>query len=334
MPESADLRPSSAVVLALLLGCGTDDAIASGAGSTTSTASTTSTGAAESAPVTSGSGDGEVSTTKADPGPTNGTSTHADADAGTDDGDGEARPGISVVGTASVWDADGLDITIARPERTQEGDLLVLLLHRTDDDLPLFVSGWTRVAECYKLDNIFPCSTEADCTVWHDADYCEDFGGNGGGNGHDLAQSIFVKVVEADEPSSYTFDLDFDPTGHPGWILLTALRGADTVDPVRDWSHKGCDLDPRSVFPAVDAMTGDYLLLSQSFDDAIGMDAFTAPAGMVDLGYVSDSDEAGFLFGGPVYIDGPTGSRATGGPGGPFCKDALVSLAIKPAERP
>lgn len=67
-----------------------------------------------------------------------------------------------------------------------------------------------------------------------------------------------------------------------------------------------------------------------NFDDAIGMDKFTAPVGFVDLGYVSNSDEAGFLFGGTLSQDGDTGPMETLGDGGPNCKDGLVSLAIRP----
>ena len=48
------------------------------------------------------------------------------------------------------------------------------------------------------------------------------------------------------------------------------------------------------------------------------------------LGYVSESDEAGFLFGGVLTSAGDTGVRRTTGGGGPACKDALVSMTIRP----
>ncbi len=233
------------------------------------------------------------------------------------------------IGTTEVWDSNGQDLRIDRPAGSATGDLLVLVLHRTDDDLPLYVDGWTRVAECYKRDNGYECSTEADCTRWHNDDFCAYFGDEGRG-GHDLAQSVFVRAVGSGEPSSYTFDLNVDSSGHPGWAILTALRGAATVDPVRDWSFRGCDRDPDSVFPSVFGEAGDMVLLSQSFDDAIAQSKFREPAGMATLGYVSNSDEAGFLFGGILTSSGNTGTMETRGDGGPSCKDALVSLTIRP----
>ena len=234
---------------------------------------------------------------------------------------------ITHIGTTEVRDSQGV-VDIARPVGSRQGDLLVLFLHRTDDDLPLFVDGWRRVAECYKTDNGYQCATESDCTVWHNADFCERFGSKS--HGHDLAQSVFVREVGANESNSYRFNLNRDSTGHPGWAILTALRGADTQDPVRDWSNTGCDKNPDSLFPSVYGQKGDMLLLSQSFDDAIAQEKFGAPSGTTTLGYVSRDDEAGFLFGGLLTATGQTGVKKTQGDGGPSCKDALVSLTVKP----
>lgn len=237
---------------------------------------------------------------------------------------------ISHVGTAEVWDADGQDLSVGVPAGTQNGDLMVLVLHRTDDVLPLHVDGWTRVAECYKRDNGYDCSTEDDCTSFANDDFCSLFGDEGQG-GRDLAQSVFFRVAGSSEPTSYQFDLNIDSDGHPGWAILTTLRGAATTDPVRSWAHTGCDSDADSVFPSVLGEAGDYVLLSQSFDDAIEQSKFGAPSGTSLLGYVSDSDEAGFLFGGLLSSSGQTGAMETVGDGGPNCKDALVSLTVKPA---
>ena len=234
---------------------------------------------------------------------------------------------ITHVGTTKVYDSDGQNLTIARPSGSKAGDLLILVLHRTDDDLPLYVNGWTRVAECFKRNNGYDCSIEEDCIRWHNEDYCADFGGHGG---HDLAQSVFFRKVDSSEANSYTFNLNRDTTGHPGWAILTALRGADANNPVRDWSYKGCDESPDSVFPSVYGEEGDILLLSQSFDDAIAQTKFGAPSSTTLFGYVSKSDEAGFLFGGVLASTGQTGQKTTVGDGGPNCKDALVSLTIKP----
>ena len=238
-------------------------------------------------------------------------------------GDGD----ITHIGTTEVWDSNGQNVTIARPSGSKAGDLLVLVLHRTDDDLPLYVDGWTRVAECYKRDNGYDCSTEEDCIDWANSEFCDDFGGHGG---HDLAQAVFYRAAGPNEPSSYQFDLNMDSSGHPGWAILTALRGADTIDPVRDWSYKGNDGNPDSVFPSVYGKAGDMVLLSQSFDDAVAQSKFQAPTGTSTFGYVSNSDEAGFLFGGTLVSTGDTGTMKTHGDGASENKDALVSLTIKP----
>ncbi len=234
---------------------------------------------------------------------------------------------ISHVGTTQVWDSNGQGVTVPKPANTQAGDLLVLVLHRTDDVLPFGVSGWTRRAECYKEDNGYQCLNVADCSSTSGS-FCTRFQSRY--NGRDLAQVVFTRTASASEPSSYSFNLNQDTTGEPGWAILTALRGANTSLPVRAWANKGCDGDSDSLFPSVDGRKGDMLLLSQSFDDAISKDTFGAPSGMSTFGYVSNSDEAGFLFGGILNADGPTGVRRTNGPGASGCKDALISLTIKP----
>lgn len=244
-------------------------------------------------------------------------------------GDTGGTGSITHVGTTEVYDSNGQNMDIARPSGSQSGDLLVLVLHRTDDDLPLFVDGWTRAAECYKRDNGYNCVTYEDCESWHNGDFCAYFG-DYGRSGHDLAQSIFYKRAGANEPSSYSFDLNVDSNGHPGWAILTALRGANTSDPIRDWANEGCDGNSDSLFPSVYGVSGDMVLLSQSFDDAVAKSKFGAPSGTTNFGYVSKSDEAGFLFGGVLTSTGETGKMKTSGDGASSCKDALVSLTIKP----
>ncbi|MDX5297342.1 MAG: hypothetical protein LPK85_00175, partial [Gammaproteobacteria bacterium] len=236
--------------------------------------------------------------------------------------------GISHVGTTQVWDRDGLGLSVNRPSGTRAGDLMVLVLHRTDDLLPFAVSGWTRRAECYKEDNGYQCLNVSDCTS-SSGGFCTRFQSKY--RGRDLAQVVFTKTAGSSEPSSYTFNLNQGSTGgHPGWAILTTLRGANTSSPVRAWANKGCDGDADSLFPSVEGRKGDMLLLSQSYDDAVSKDKFGAPNGMSTFGYVSNSDEAGFLFGGLLSSDGPTGVRRTNGSGASSCKDALVSLTIKP----
>lgn len=247
-------------------------------------------------------------------------------------GDPGGNPGgdgnITHVGTTETYDSNGENVRVNKPSGTQTGDLLVLALHRTDDYLPLRLSGWTRAAECLKRDNGYDCSTYEDCTDWRDNTFCERFGDSGRG-ARDLAQAIFYKRVSSNEPSSYTFDMNPSSSGHPGWAILTALRGANTSDPVRDWSHEGCDNNADSLFPSVYGQAGDMVLLSQSFDDAVAQSKFNAPDDTTTFGYVSQSDEAGFLFGGTLDSNGETGSMKTHGDGASSCKDALISITIK-----
>lgn len=235
--------------------------------------------------------------------------------------------GIKHIATTQVWDANGQGVTVAKPAGTATGDLMVLFLHRTDDMLPYAVNGWTRRAECYKEDNGYQCLNIADCSS-SSGGFCTRFKNQY--NGRDLAQVVFTRTAGASEPASYSFNMNQDSDGHPGWAILTTLRGANTAAPVRASANKGCDGDDDSLFPSVDGRKGDMLLLSQSFDDAVSKDKFGAPTGMSTFGYVSNSDEAGFLFGGILTQDGPTGVRRTNGSGASACKDALISITIKP----
>ncbi len=237
---------------------------------------------------------------------------------------------ISHVGTTQVWDADGQSVKITKPANTRAGDLMVLVLHRTDSTLPFQVSGWTRRAECYKEDNGYQCLTVPDCTTVS-GDYCTKFKDKY--RGLDLAQVVFTRAAGASEPSSYSFNMTKQGYAtHPGWAILTTLRGANTSSPVRAWANKGCDGDLDSLFPSVEGRKGDMLLLSQSFDDRVSKETFGAPIGMSTFGYIANSDESGFLYGGILTEDGPTGVRRTSGSGASDCKDALVSLTIKPKD--
>lgn len=246
-----------------------------------------------------------------------------------DDSDSEPNDNsanIQHVGTTQVWDSNGQGLRINRPSGTRSGDLMILALHRTDDHLPFEVSGWTRAAECYKEDNGYQCLTVDDCSS-RSGSFCNRF--NGKYRGRDLAQVIFYRTAGSSEPSSYTFNLNQDSSGHPGWAILSTVRGADTRNPVRDWAHRGCDKNADSLFPSVSGRRGDLLLLSQSYDDAISKSRFNAPSGMDTWGYVSNSDEAGFLYGAILTRDGETGERKTQGAGASSCKDGLVALTIR-----
>ncbi|MCU0660756.1 MAG: hypothetical protein MUC50_00335 [Myxococcota bacterium] len=253
--------------------------------------------------------------------------------------------GIKHIATTRVYDPNGQGLTIARPSGSQAGDLLVLFLHRTDGDLPLRVSGWSRAGECLKEDNGYQCSTANECTSWSDSShtFCDTFAGGLGG--HDLGQVVFYKTAGSSEPGSYTFNLNKGSSGEPGWAFLTALRGAATTSPVRSLANKGCDNDVHSKFPSVYGQSGDMLLLSQAFDDAVSQSTFGAPSGTSLFGYVTgerqyvsaadqnsslENDETGFLYGAKLTSTGDTGTKTTTGGGASSCKDALISLTIKP----
>lgn len=239
---------------------------------------------------------------------------------------GSGSGAIEHIGTTEVWDSDGQGVTVSRPSGTRAGDLMVLILHRTDDHLPFEVSGWNRAAECYKEDNGYQCLNVSDCTT-RSGSFCDRFQGKY--RGRDLAQVVFYKRAGSSEPGSYRFNMNKDSSGHPGWAILTTLRGANTSDPIRDTANRGCDRNADSLFPSVYGRKGDMLLLSQSFDDAVSQSKFGAPGGMSTFGYVSKSDEAGFLYGAVLDKDGETGERKTSGEGASSCKDALVSVTIK-----
>jgi len=239
--------------------------------------------------------------------------------------------GISHIGTTKVYDSNGQGLQIARPSGSQAGDLLVLFLHRTDDVLPLQLSGWKRVAECLKEDNNYQCATASQCTSWYNTNFCRSFGGL---RGEDLAQAVFVRTVGAGEPSSYTLNMNMDSSGEPGWAILTAIRGANNTDPVRAWAGKGCDHDGDSLFPSVSGNAGDLLLLSQSNDQPVPASRFLPPSGTTSYGYVTGNDETAFLFAQKVTSTGQTGVKRTQGPGetqqGAWCKDLTMSVTIRP----
>lgn len=244
----------------------------------------------------------------------------------------DACGGIQRIGTTAEWDENGENISIGVPSGTKAKDLMLLVLHRTDDFLPLKVNGWTKAAECYKTDNGFNCAYESTCKSWVSGQnaFCQEFNT---GAGRDLAQAIYYKEAAANEPGSYNFNLNYDGSGHPGWIFLTTFRGAATSNPIRAWAGVGNDGSPYSKFPSVNGQAGDMLVLSQSFDDFVPQSAFTAPVGMEDWGYVGKSDETGFLFGAVLTASGPTGVRTSRGPGASDAKDGLISLTIMPRPR-
>ena len=241
---------------------------------------------------------------------------------------------ITHIGSNVVWDSDGSNIVVQTPSGIKAGDLMVMVLHRTDSDLPLKVEGWTRVAECFKTGNDSACAVASDCTSWTaDRKFCDRFGSKG--NGEDLAQAIYFKRAGNNESSTHSINMNkSDSRRHPGWVVMSAFRGADVNAPVRSVSNAGCDRNKHSLFPSVYGEKGDLLLMSQSFDDAVPYSWFAAPQGSERLAYIGKSDESGFLYGEILKANGQTGTRITTGSGaersGQYCKDALLSVSIKP----
>src|SRR5690606_19069385 len=115
------------------------------------------------------------------------------------------------IGTTEVWDSNGQNVTVKKPSGTRSGDLMVLVLHRTDDHLPFEVSGWKRGAECYKEDNGYQCLNVSDCTS-RSGNFCDRFQSKY--RGRDLAQVLFYKRAGSSEPSSYSFNMNKDASGH------------------------------------------------------------------------------------------------------------------------
>ncbi|NVJ60249.1 MAG: DUF5011 domain-containing protein [Gammaproteobacteria bacterium] len=244
-----------------------------------------------------------------------------DGDGSTGGGTGGTSIPQPVGSTANYSSNDRLNISA--PSERENGDLLMLFLSRTDDLLPTRLSGWDTAAACFKTTNgQNECHEVPDCTD-RDGDYCLRFDG---GNGRDLATVVFTKPVTSGDNSSYSFNLR---GSKPSWAIMTAVRGADLSNPIRDVATESNDGSADSLFPSVYGETNDLLLLSMAFDDTAQRDDFQAPDGMTLVDWTRGSDEAGFLYSERLSSNGQTGSRKTRGPGGPNAKDALISLTVR-----
>jgi len=204
------------------------------------------------------------------------------------------------------------DISIKSHSNTRSGDLLLLFVHRTDGPvLKGSFGGWKFLTKCEK----HPTNFRKNDT------HCDHNGKN-----TDLGQSIFYRRADFNGEKSFSIDMS---GSKPTWAIITTLRNAATSSPMRSVAKKGCDGDKRSVFPSVNGQKGDLLVMSQSFDDKVSQSRFQAPSGATLRGYISGSDEAGFLYTKPVTRSGSTGKQATRGSGSASCKDGLISLTIK-----
>ena len=259
---------------------------------------------------------------------------------------------IHIVGTNVMMRKSRL-VEIDLPPKAQSGDLLVMFLHRTDDYMPYFLPNWERKAWCFKGNNHYNCATECiqlSSVVGDNGErYCRRFQHPGRRGqpptyedtfdpirGQDLSQAVFVRdfTEQGFMTNQTSIAVDFSGSeSHEAWIILVVIRGANTIDPVRDSAVTGADLSNHSVFPHVVGEPNDIILFSQSFDDRVGcrgrlgeefvVDAaslstqsfqtnfnsypqcqgsFRNPNGTQLLGYVAmnDMDAAGFLWGGTL----------------------------------
>ncbi|MFE8070300.1 Ig-like domain-containing protein [Marinobacteraceae bacterium S3BR75-40.1] len=243
-------------------------------------------------------------------------------DSGGDSG-GASGGDLNHVGSTSDYDNDGrLDLDV--PGSARDGDLLMLFVSRTDDLLPIHLDGWTAGASCFKSTNGQDDCFEIPQCIEPDGDYCLRFDG---GRGRDLATVVFYREVRSGDPRRYALNLRGDKAG---WAILTALRGADTRNPIRDVATESDDHNSDSLFPSVDGRAGDMLLLSMAFDDTTDRDDFRAPDDTEMFQWIAGVDEAGYVYGQVLDEDGATGSKKTHGPGGPNAKDALIALTVRP----
>ncbi|WP_144394542.1 hypothetical protein [Pleionea sediminis] len=229
------------------------------------------------------------------------------------------------VGSSDSYSSDD-KLRIDTPSTANNGDLLMLFLSRTDDLLPIRLSSWDFAAACFKTSNgQNSCHQVRDC-IDRDGDYCMRFDG---GSGRDLATVVFTKSVSSNEPNNYSFNLRGKK---PTWAIMTAVRGANLNNPIRDVATESDDGSSDSLFPSVYGKENDLLLLSMAFDDTAQKDDFRAPDGMELVDWTRGSDEAGFLYSETLSSTGETGKRKTHGPGGPSAKDALISLTVRAAK--
>lgn len=231
------------------------------------------------------------------------------------------------------------NIIIHAPTQTRVGDYLFLFLSRSDDYLPLEIHDWTRGAECFKSENgQKECMAESDCIEkTNNGEYCLEFNTTTMGivgRGLDLATVMFYRkvVTSGDDSGCWPLQIEgvYDTTT---WAIVTAIPNVNDEQPIRNAVGRSCDGVPQSVFPNVDGISkNDVLLLSQAFDDTAELKHFQSPNGTELLGFTNGYDDAGFLYGTLFDNDDngeSTGEMQTNGPGtGARCKDALLSVVV------
>jgi len=243
--------------------------------------------------------------------------------------------GNPYVASTTTGKAQDGTVKISIPSGTASGNLLLLILHRTDDvnfwDGPSQLAGrmtpddvddWNGpVAKC-SFDNT---AGDFDCA---------------GGNQNDLNQVVYWKKATAADVGGKVTTINF-PGSAPAWAIMARIpNGGSSSNPVRAWvGQTSCDKIRGTRFPSVNGNSGDLLLLSSSFDDGAGVPGyitssnFTAPSGFTRSAFVIDKDEAGYLYSKPLTATGATGTPASVGPESDSsvstCKDIAVSIVIR-----
>ena len=146
------------------------------------------------------------------------------------------------------------------------------------------------------------------------------------GSGKDLATIVYFKEYQENEPLIFKYEM---LGNKPGWGFVLAVKGVDTLNPIRGFSGTSADDDSDSIFPSVYAEQGDLLLLSMAFDDTTEKNDFLPPATTNFINFVNGDDEAGYIFSKVLTSIGETGELESIGPGGSSNKDALISLVLK-----
>ena len=228
------------------------------------------------------------------------------------------------------------NLRVPSPPHANEGDLLILLMSRSDDVLPLELDGWTTGPSCFKEVNtgnhIRECWTAEDClestTSSSGIKYCTRFPYNH--TGKDLATIVFHKpIAKGRETNDEIFDWDL-PGYHPAWATLVVISSANMTDPIRSSANTACDRRAAAVFPSVRGAAGDVLLLSMAHDDPAALVDFQPPLGTRFVQEQHGPDEAGFVYTRRLNSTGKTPKYATRGNGTQwYCKDALLSLVIR-----
>ena len=192
--------------------------------------------------------------------------------------------------------------------------------------MPLRIDEWKRGAECFKSNNRQDECLRASHCVERDGPYCLKFRRDGvEGTGKDLATVLFTRKVTEDDPGCWIIDL---PDRSTTWAVVTAITNVNEDKPIFRVAGRSCDREWESAFPSVYGETDHVLLLSQCFDDTAARSDFLPPDGTERLGWTNSYDEAGFLFGKLLSETGQTREQVTNGPGGPKCKDALLSVVV------